>query len=333
MNIQSSSFFDHHISPLERHWNQISVRSYVEKSLTLIPSEGVQSECKQVNRPPLVHRLISQQNGKTTSGTVLNDSMLPVAFVRDSIWIEQYPQDVRIVRKTLNIRPRVGGALRGQIDAFSDSSRRRLRHTAGNAFPALTSQFMLSYHLDWPDGRDVKRHLNRFLTWLRQRLPGVGYIWILEFQARGAPHIHLFLTAAHSQALGAELGAKWNRIAAPGDQAHLAFHQHQKNFMPWNMGSGQYLTKYLDKEAQKRVPDGFGWSGRFWGSSRNLVPLPVVYSPDDFGVAVDFKRVVRTLGKWHERRMARFKRRSVVRHAPYSARVNGASEILNRLLC
>ena len=43
------------------------------------------------------------------------------------------------------------------INSFSEASRRRLRFRALNAFPALISQFGLTYHENWPsDGRICK---------------------------------------------------------------------------------------------------------------------------------------------------------------------------------
>ena len=46
---------------------------------------------------------------------------------------------------------------RGVIDAFSDKSRRRLRLAAVDAFPALTSQFVLTYPAQFPqDGRETR---------------------------------------------------------------------------------------------------------------------------------------------------------------------------------
>jgi hypothetical protein len=47
------------------------------------------------------------------------------------------------------------------------------------------------------------------------------------------------------------------------------------------MGTGSYLCKYLDKEAQKAIPEGYHAFGRFWGNSRGLEPDPVNIPLDD----------------------------------------------------
>jgi len=191
--------------------------------------------------------------------------------------IEIFPKSVRVKRpgrvgENHQIPDRSGTSLEG----FSSKSQRNLRFAAVNAFPALISQFGLTYHNDWPtDGRESKRHLNAFLVALRRLLPDVGYLWIMEFQKRNAPHYHLFLTIPPSKDLHQDLARAWARITSPGDQAALDFHQHQNNWIPWEMNNASYLAKYLDKEAQKSVPDGYHNFGRFWGCTRDLIKPPV----------------------------------------------------------
>jgi len=73
--------------------------------------------------------------------------------------------------------------------------------------------------------------------------------------------------------------------------------------MAWEMKGAGYLRKYMSKEAQKCVPPGFGWCGRFWGCSRGLVPDPVALDADDLPGAVT--DVTRTVSKWVEARRRR----------------------------
>jgi hypothetical protein len=123
--------------------------------------------------------------------------------------------------------------------------------------PALVSQFGLTYHDQWPtDGRTSKAHLNAWLTALRRLLPDIGYLWLLEFQKRNAPHYHIFLTITPDEETRLKLAEAWCRITSPGDAAALCFHQDRRNWIAWDMGTGSYLCKYLDKEAQKATPQG-----------------------------------------------------------------------------
>jgi len=161
------------------------------------------------------------------------------------------------------------------IQGFSDKSRAGLRFLAENSAAPLVSQFGLTYHDEWPsDGRTSKAHLNAWLTALRRLVPGVGYLWLLEFQKRKAPHYHVFLTVPPDEETRLKLAAAWCRITSPGDSEALRFHQDQRNWIPWDMTSANYLCKYLDKEAQKDIPDGYANFGRFWGNSQWLKPSP-----------------------------------------------------------
>lgn len=189
--------------------------------------------------------------------------------------LQLFPCSVKILRPGSHTIPKPGK--RGTISAFSTASRKRLRFTAANAFPALISQFGMTYHLRNPSGREVKKDLNILLLQLRRAYPGIGYLWILEFQERKVVHLHLWLTAPVTYSLHQFLAGRWNEIAEPGSEKHLTVHIHPKNFIAWEMRSAGYLAKYLDKEHQKRVPEGFEGVGRFWGASRDLVkPGPVV---------------------------------------------------------
>ena len=197
--------------------------------------------------------------------------------------IQVFPVSLRVKRSGSG-NPNQEPPVRTEINSFSDHSRRRLRFRALNAAPALISQFGLTYHNDWPtDGRTSKRHLNAWLTALRRLLPNVGYLWLLEFQKRNAPHYHVFLTIPPDEETRLKLAAAWCRITSPNDDEALRFHQDQRNWINWDMGSGSYLCKYLDKEAQKAVPDGYSSFGRFWGNSRGLEADPETLPLADLG--------------------------------------------------
>ena len=160
------------------------------------------------------------------------------------------------------------------LHGFSKKSRSRLRFIAANSASHITSQFCMTYADYWPiNGRECKRHLNLFLNDLRLKFSSVKYIWIGEFQTRGAPHFHLFTDLAVTFDNQARLSNIWHRVAGVSQRKHLAVHTHAKNFIPWDMGNGSYLCKYLDKEHQKHIPKGFGSFGRWWGNSSNLKPV------------------------------------------------------------
>ena len=246
--------------------------------------------------------------------------------------------------------PHLQGLTRGNIEIFSGHSASRLVQTASNAMPQLVSQFCLTYHEASPDGPTCKKHLDAWLKALKRASPGVGYLWILEFQTRGVPHFHVWLTEPYSEKLWKCLGAAWNRIAEPGSEKHLWWHTEarvdpatgklQRSYMAWEMKGAGYLRKYMSKKAQKAVPEGFK-PGRFWGSTRDLVPDAIKFAPEDLPAPIE--DITRILSKWKESKRRRaasmgrkiakdkgrkhqaVKLRPTARGVSTSARLNGAA--------
>lgn len=104
-----------------------------------------------------------------------------------------YRRDVVVRRGLSPAQGRHGGGIRGRIEGMSDASRRRLMFVARNVDQRLPTFLHLTYGRRAPtSGREVKRHWERMRHWLTRR--GIGGLWFLEFQERGAPHIHALLT-------------------------------------------------------------------------------------------------------------------------------------------
>lgn len=263
--------------------------------------------------PPLVSLCISQRFSQAEAPSLPPKPRGKKLKVPD--YIEVLPRDVKVIRD-YGPQPEpehLKDCTRGEIEIFSPASASRLTRLARNASPALVSQFCLTYHEANPDGKTAKKHLNSWLMALRRAVPGVGYLWILEFQSRGVPHFHVWLTCEYSETLWKRLGKAWNRIAEPDSPQHLWWHTEertdprtgkvQRSFLNWDMKGAGYLRKYMSKEAQKCVPSGFGWCGRFWGATRGLVPDPIVFTADDLpGEITD---ITRTISKWSEARRKR----------------------------
>lgn len=162
----------------------------------------------------------------------------------------------------------------------------------------LKSMLTLTYPGIFPHrGQTVKEDLNRTLAFLRTR--GMkDYCWFLEFQKRGAPHIHILSdigTITPSMRVG--LAHSWvggisNSLWFFGRCATEAFNKdvcevevissyirqsfavtmHRKT---WELvrekdGAKRYVTAYATKPDQKSVPTNFIDVGRLWGTSRGL---------------------------------------------------------------
>jgi hypothetical protein len=135
--------------------------------------------------------------------------------------------------------------------------------------------FCLSYPGTFPtDGRQVKADLNRWLTWFRRRVKGVPYFWFLEFQQRGAPHIHIYLSAKAGELPHREMATAWAGFISGDDRDTwdkvFAVHSHAKQLQDFRARDGyiRYAAKYALKTRQKTVPPMYQNVGRFWGASR-----------------------------------------------------------------
>ena len=167
---------------------------------------------------------------------------------------------------------------RDQIREWSQASRRRLLRTClALDWSVIGSLVMVT--LTYPgeagaafiphDGRTVHGHLRRFLKrWERQWGTPAG-LWKLEFQRRGAPHLHLFLSAPSDVSvmpLRSWVAEAWWRIVGSGDPDHL---RAGTGVDPWHGTPTRYAWKYAKadpaKERQHQVPDGFANVGRWWG--------------------------------------------------------------------
>jgi hypothetical protein len=174
------------------------------------------------------------------------------------------------------------GGVRGTrqiVTAFSEASRKRLDwvYLNGNWKSMLT----LTYHTTFPkDFRVVKKQLNLLLQHLRIR--GVRYLWVVEWQGRGFPHLHIWLDRVYDDVPREDdiegenswrpLMRVWLRIAGlSSDEQAVSFGLHQVSYCNWTVDvKSKYASKYGSKNQQKVLPDGIVGFGRWWGCSRGL---------------------------------------------------------------
>jgi hypothetical protein len=182
--------------------------------------------------------------------------------------------------------------------------------------PAMVT---LTYPGDWevvaPDGASVKRHM---VLWRKrfQREYGEAarYIWKLEFQRRGAPHIHLWMAPPMSpgrtgRSFSQWLSETWAQIVNHPDAEQKARHRLAGTAIDVRNGLKAcdpkrlaiYFSKHSspnlggDKEYQHIVPElwrqpGRG-PGRFWGVYGLRKAISVVDLTQDAYLAA--RRIVR----------------------------------------
>ena len=189
-------------------------------------------------------------------------------------------------------------AKRSKIIKFSWRSARRLRHLIRNSEDTWKGFITLTYPEEYPcNGRVTKSHLNAFLQFLRNR--GVKCVWVLEFQARGAPHYHLIVSDFVPKE---EIAERWYRIVGSGDEKHLRAGTGISRIGSKGHLYG-YLSTYIRKLDQKTPPEGFEDVGRFWGASRNLLIKDLYKMREQY-----FKLVwsIKLMRNWYKSHLRKF---------------------------
>jgi hypothetical protein len=183
---------------------------------------------------------------------------------------------------------------RGAVREFSWRSRRRLMERAWDLGELERPDLMLTLTMpaEWrsvcADGRAFKRHVKAWRARLtRHLLPlGVGdwaALWFLEFQARGAPHLHVILWGPGLAFLDVDAMRKWtseswSEVVGHADPVEREKHLHAGTRVErMRRDHFGYATKYANKMEQKRVPDGFDSVGRFWGFWRYRAVQPAIW--------------------------------------------------------
>ncbi len=214
-------------------------------------------------------RLASRDKMKLSSGVGRRDPA-----ERCEVRAAAYRRDVVLKITGRRAGPGNGGAVRSEIRGFSHGSRRRLTHLVRNTNDLWNGFLTVTYPNEFPrDGREVKRHLNALCSWLRRRK--VAYIWILEFQERGAPHFHFLVSGWLDKD---QVAARWTAIVNPvfpSERAKMLAASTQIKAVKNPDEVGGYMGAYMSKLEQKIVPAGFKSVGRFWGASRTIFRLAV----------------------------------------------------------
>lgn len=191
--------------------------------------------------------------------------------------------------RTAKVKSRAIRPERGNIMSMSKQSLIRLMFTMQCTVVDFGSMFTLTYPMYYPNnGQVVKSDINLLAQKVRRL--GWSYLWFLEFQKRGAPHIHFLLEpAAVTPRMRAEFGLFWTSRIAQAQwfwekcppESYITevikmakFNCHHSTFQVLREkdGARNYATKYAAKEKQKKVPENYKSVGRFWGASRDVKP-------------------------------------------------------------
>lgn len=206
------------------------------------------------------------------------------------------------------------GSKRGVISTLSDAARDRMTDTAvclGEMGREADLMLTFTSPANWKDvylvepeldengkettktgGKLFKQHmeamrmrLERFFKARKLGKPRV--FWFLEFQKRGAPHVHMILfdVGAGLSELAVSLrewvGPAWAEIVGnPCDIEQAKHARAGTRVEKMRVKHFGYAVKYGSKTEQKIVPEEFRHVGRFWGMWNYKLPKAVVMSFD-----------------------------------------------------
>jgi hypothetical protein len=245
-------------------WRETPNREVGTDSALGLVLESISARCEA---PASVSRI---SFGKS-KGIVMRNTQQEIDMALDKF--ERYatsPSD-KIIRRRREIQYLAGGNVpkpisektpptREGITEFRPAAANRLRRYIDNFFLDFTNMITLTYGEVWPnDGRVVKAQMNAFFERLRRSgwLQDNCLVWWLEFQSRGAPHIHMVGTAWLSKSW---ISSAWHEVS--GAPLETATRVEQLRCAD---AAGSYASKYAAKSDQKEVPAEFTNVGRFWG--------------------------------------------------------------------
>lgn len=245
-----------------------------------LPSMFAWEEWAAKNRAELGLSHLNELADAQTIGYTGELAQEPKHHVAEYLNIKIGTQDVVIKHGVAGVsRPNHGGGgKRGKVTKLSAQSIDRMKlHIRNLPDRAIVAFLTLTYPADFPtDGTEIKRHLKNMREWLKRRK--VGGVWFLEFQARGAPHFHLFLSAYPAGGVAA-VSSAWHKIVGTHDEKHLRWHKGELSGRPClemmrkPHAASAYAVKYASKLEQKLVPDWFQNVGRFWGHWGKMRPV------------------------------------------------------------
>lgn len=169
---------------------------------------------------------------------------------------------------------------RGEVAEFSRGSALRMRRYLQECSANYRYMGTLTVGRSWTDDpaafrAAVDRWLGYALRSLRAAHLAAGLsaesasiFWFVEFQERGAPHLHIFYTLwMHWE----PLARKWHDLCERFElcgRDETSFWKTSTRFETLRRGyrgTIAYATKYARKTEQKQVPENYPWRGRFWG--------------------------------------------------------------------
>lgn len=183
---------------------------------------------------------------------------------------------------------------KNKIHDYNPRTAQRLGLHLSEYAPLYKWETTLTYPADFPcDGRIVREHRHAIIRKLRRH--GMKeYTTVLEFQERGAPHIHIL----HDRYIPYEwLAEQWFNTVKSGDPKHLKAGTCENPIIDETL-TRIYMASYARKKDQKLVPENYTDVGKFWTSNRSTKPSEIEVC--EYSTVREMNRESRNFARWRK---------------------------------
>lgn len=189
------------------------------------------------------------------------------------------------------------------MSSFTRPSRNRLIREISSYGKLVPIFITLTYGSDFPDGKESKKHLDRWWKRVTREFPDYWAVWKLEFQKRGAPHYHLLIYSQKNKPRIPKewVASSWSEVVGDSSIEKTAT---RVESLRSHRGGIWYATKYLAKvddsptgpssdastpsDASQISETESSGAGRYWGvlSRKNRPDSEIVHrlSPMEYKV-------------------------------------------------
>ena len=177
-----------------------------------------------------------------------------------------------------------------KIKTFSENSRRNLsKHLCKIRFDYYKERWFvtLTFHNQIPNSQiALKKIIDKFNKRINRRNLFIDFVWKLEYQKRGAPHLHYLLLfpgrVSYNERthLAGSIRNAWIECVGDNDELFKRLSVDIRQ-VGNNNKTVSYLMKYLDKLDDEEHEHNLG---RFWAVSSGLVqdPLRIIKCDENF---------------------------------------------------
>jgi len=183
---------------------------------------------------------------------------------------------------------------KNKISKYTPRTAQRLGLHLSEYAPLYKWETTLTYPADFPcDGTKVREDRHAIIRKLKKQSIR-EYTTVLEFQERGAPHIHIL----HDRYVPYDwLAEQWFKTVKSGDIKHLKAGTCENPINDETL-TRIYMASYARKKDQKLVPENYTDVGKFWTSNRSINPSQIEIC--EYPTVREMNRESRNIARWRK---------------------------------